>query len=52
MKKVNVDANEVLKHYRTQVDELNFENTVLRLQLAKYQQADQQSTKDESKEDK
>ena len=51
MEKVNVDANEVLKHYRSQVDELNFENTVLRLQLAKRQQAGQQSTKDENKDE-
>lgn len=41
MEKVN--ANDVLKQYRAQVDELNFENTVLRLQVAELQK-EQQST--------
>lgn len=31
--KVNVDANDVIAAYRKRVDELEFENTVLRLQL-------------------
>lgn len=37
MEKVNINANDVLKQYRAQVDELTFENTVLRLQVAKLQ---------------
>lgn len=57
MEKVN--ANDVLQQYRAQVDELNFENTVLRLQVAelqkKQQPAEDKSTdaqEEVSKEDK
>lgn len=57
MEKVN--ANDVLKQYRAQVDELNFENTVLRLQVAELQKQQQpsetktaDSQEEVSKEDK
>lgn len=57
MEKVN--ANDVLKQYRAQVDELNFENTVLRLQVAELQKRQQpaetkpaDSQEEVSKEDK
>lgn len=57
MEKVN--ANDVLKQYRAQVDELNFENTVLRLQVAELQKEQQptetkpaDSQEEVSKEDK
>lgn len=35
---INLDANQVIEDYRRQVDDLNFQNTVLRLQLAKLQE--------------
>jgi hypothetical protein len=54
-----VNANDVLKQYRAQVDELNFENTVLRLQVAELQKQQQpaetkpaDSQEEVSKEDK
>lgn len=57
MEKVN--ANDVLEQYRAQVDELNFENTVLRLQVAELQKQQQpaetkptDSQEEVSKEDK
>lgn len=57
MEKVN--ANDVLKQYRAQVDQLNFENTVLRLQVAELQEQQQptetkpaDSQEEVSKEDK
>lgn len=53
------NANDVLKQYRAQVDELNFENTVLRLQVAELQKQQQpaetkpaDSQEEVSKEDK
>lgn len=35
--KIKIDANAVIEDYRHQVDELNFQNTVLRAQLAQLQ---------------
>ncbi len=54
-----VNANDVLKQYRAQVDELNFENTVLRLQVTELQKQQKpsetkpaDSQEEVSKEDK
>lgn len=48
MEKVNVNANEVIAKYREQVDQLNFENTVLRLQVTELQKQAQPTTEQTS----
>lgn len=43
--KINVDANDVIAEYRKRVNELEFENTVLRLQLKEKQDQAKQPIK-------